>query len=637
MENINCNCQEDIINKVNQIQDFINGKLLDITEAECSRMNNEDERIKNETARQKAESNRITNENVRQEGYNKIVEQIDKYTKSEKGRQQNELERINNENKRQQWESCRKDAENIRKELESSRQAAETQRTTSEINRIENENNRVIAENKRSIAEQNRQQKELIRETQESIRQDNELIRKNQENSRIQAENIREENENNRVIAEEQREKVIADAKNTVKEAANVNAELDGTKVNITNRKGETKSLELVDIDEHVTVTMKTKISDVTLSGKVLNVFRNHGETPEQYTTNDQGVVTFSVTRGTYYEIHFPDVGIAQPIDPIGYTATLPIRNIEVEYIPAAEGPQEHVIIELCKALLDGTKEVFPNINFSVQINNGDIQNYTVDTQGQYQFDVPVNKKCTVTFTQQEGFYNTTTLVKEFTASSSNRVIRFIYYTYKNGIFIVTEDGQEYTLNQFKEQNLDKTTAKMIAVYERNLLKNNGVIYASIKDLSTADYADGDARRDWCNQEVLFKDIPEQGNDINAMYYYDGNGATTAILQEAKERTLVCNAATYARTKQITIDGNTMYGYLPSIGQIYTFQYNSTAIDEILKYIVGDSTMTVSNNFIHTLKWTSGQNRASAAWNYDARLGIYNKTNNFFVACFYAY
>ena len=633
MENTNCNCQENIINKVNQVQDFINEKLLDITEAECSRINSENERIKNETARQKAESNRITNENVRQEVYNKIVEQIDKFTKSEKGRQQNELERINNENKRQQWENCRKYAENIRKELESSRQTAETQRTTSEINRKENENNRVIAEDKRNIAEQNRQQKELIRETQESTRQDNELIRKNQENSRVNAENVREENENNRVIAEEQREKVIADAKNIVKETANVNAELDGTKVNITNRKGETKSLELVDIDEHVTVTMKTKIANVTLSGKVLNVFRNHGETPEQYTTNDQGVVTFSVTRGTYYEIHFPDVGIAQPINPIGYTATLPVRNIEVEYIPAAEGPQEHVTIELQKALLDGTREAFPNINFSVQINNGNIQNYTVDAQGQYQFDVPVNKKYTVTFTQQEGFYNTTTLVKEFTALSSNRVYRLIYYTYKNGIFIVTEDGQEYTLNQFKEQNLDKTTAKMVAVYERNLVKNNGVIYASIKDLSTADYPS----KQWCNQNVLFKDIPEQGNNINAMYYYDGNGATTAILQEAKERYLICDAATYARTKQITIDGNTMYGYLPSIGQIYTFQYNSTAIDEILKYIVGDNTKTVSNNFINTWKWSSCQNRESAAWYYYTYLGNNDRTGNGYVACFYAY
>ena len=380
---------------------------------------------------------------------------------------------------------------------------------------------------------------------------------------------------------------------------------------------------------------MKTKIADVTLSGMVLNVFRNHGETPEQYTTNDQGVVTFSVTRGTYYEIHFPDVGVAQPINPIGYTATLPVRNIEVEYIPAAEGPQEHVTIELYKALLDGTREVFPNINFSVQINNGDVQNYTVDTQGQYQFDVPVNKKYIVTFTQQEGFYNTTSLVKEFTASSSNRIIRLIYYTYKNGIFIVTEDGQEYTLNQFKEQNIDKTTAKMVAVYERNLVKNNGVIYASIADLSTANYPN----KQWCNQNVLFNDIPSNGNDINAMYYYDGNGATTAILQEAGERDLVCEAATYAKTKQITIDGNTMYGYLPSIGQIYIFQHNSTAIDEILKYIVGDNTKTVSNDFVDTWKWTSCQKEESDAWYYFTSLGYIYKTYNYdyYVACFYAY
>lgn len=202
MENTNCNCQENIIDKVNQVQDFINGKLLDITKAECSRMNNENERIKNETSRQKAECDRITNENVRQNGYNKIVEQIDKFTESEKRIQQNELERINNENKRQQQEKCRKDAENIRKELESSRKTAETQRITSEINRIGSENNRVIAENKRNIAEQNRQQSELIREAQESTRQDNELTRKNQENSRVQTENVRVEAENTRVQAE---------------------------------------------------------------------------------------------------------------------------------------------------------------------------------------------------------------------------------------------------------------------------------------------------------------------------------------------------------------------------------------------------------------------------------------------------
>lgn len=202
----------------------------------------------------------------------------------------------------------------------------------------------------------------------------------------------------------------------------------------------------------------------------------------------------------------------------------------------------------------------------------------------------------------------------------------------KNGIFIVTEDGQEYTLDQFKTQNLNKTTAKMIAVYERNLVENNGVIFASIADLSTANYP----RKQWCNQNVLFNDIPSNGNSTD-MYYYDGNGATTAILQEAKERQLICNAATYARTKQITIDGNTMYGYLPSIGQIDTFQHNSTAIDEILKYIVGDSTKTVNNEFINSRKWTSCQNGTSYAWSY--RTSLYNDDKGYLnnVACFYAY
>lgn len=627
MENKTCDCSNNLLQKINQIQEFINGKLLDITEAECSRINNEDQRVKNENSRKDAECERVTNEETRQDGYTKFSRLEDQYASNEKGRQSNELDRINSETIREHAENCRKNAETFRQEFEKSRQLEENKRVASEITRINNESSRITTENNRVISEDNRKAAEDNRIEAEHNRVSNEDIRVASENQRINNENLRKQAEEARVNAENIR------IKNNIG-AENVNAELSGTKINITNRKGETKSLELVDIDEHVTVKLKSEIEGLSISGIKLNVFRNHGETPETYTTNDQGIATFSVTRGTYYEIHFPDASNAQSVSPIGYTATLPVRTIEVTYKPASEGPQEHIVIETKKVLLDGTNEVFPNIDFTIQIADGEIQKFSTNANGQYELDVPIGKKYKVIFSSQWGLYTITKLTKEFTASISNRIIRLIYYKYKSGVFVVTDDGQEYTLDQFKEQNIDKTKAKMIAVYEKNLIQNNGIIYASIEDLSTANYPN----KQWCNQKVLFKDIPENGNDSNAMYYYDGNGQTNAILQEAKERLLVCEAASYAHNKQIAIGGNTMYGYLPSIGQMYIFIQNDTEIDNILKYIVGDTTKTVANQFRNIQKWTSSQNSNDYAWGFRSDVNVNYKTGNYSgVACFYAY
>lgn len=173
----------------------------------------------------------------------------------------------------------------------------------------------------------------------------------------------------------------------------------------------------------------------------------------------------------------------------------------------------------------------------------------------------------------------------------------------------------------------------MIAVQDKNLIANNSIIYASIEDLSTQNFSN----ISWCSSNVLFSSIPEKGSDTSSQYYYDGNSATTAIINEANSKTLSVPAATYARTKYIVIDGNTMHGYLPSIGQFQIFMYNSTAIDEILKYIVGDSTKTISNDFTNRWKWTSCQSGVSYAWGYGVRLNDFVKKGNCFVACFYAY
>lgn len=158
MENKTCECSNNLLQKINQVQEFINGKLLDINKAECSRINGEKERIKNENSRKEAETKRVTNEEARQDGYTKFSRLEDQYASNEKDRQINELERINYETTREHNETYRKDTELSRQEFEKSRQLEENKRVASEIIRVNNENLRQSAEIARVEAEKTREE-----------------------------------------------------------------------------------------------------------------------------------------------------------------------------------------------------------------------------------------------------------------------------------------------------------------------------------------------------------------------------------------------------------------------------------------------------------------------------------------------
>lgn len=477
------------------------------------------------------------------------------------------------------------------------------------------------AESSRASAEQTRGTAESERLKAEAERQGNERARKDAEQARDEAEERREAFFN-------------TTAQPSIEEAGKVNAELDGTKISVTNRKGETKSLEFVDIDEHVTVTIKSDVEGLSVSNISVTVYRNHGEVPESYTTDADGEVTFSVTRGTYYEVHFPEKTGAQLISPMGYTATLPVRNIEATYLSDGDGAFEAVAIETKKVNADNSKEAFPNVNITVQIGSGEAQTLTTDAEGKTTFNVPVGKSYKIVFSEQSGYFLffERSYTRELVADSITREIDFFYSAYKTGVYIVTQGGKEYTLESFKAMAVDVSEAKMVAVYERNLMLNGGVIYASIDELSKQSFP----QIEWCNKSVLFNDIPSDGRNTDSQYYYDGNGATKAIVKEATERGLLVPAATCAQGNTVAIGGKTMTGYLPSVGQKVILQNNATAVNEILKYVTGGTAKSMSV-YSKSWKWTSAQSGIADAWVFTSSTGSGYEADGNGVACFYAY
>lgn len=217
-------------------------------------------------------------------------------------------------------EEARKEAETLRGTAEQGRVTAEEARASAEGSRTKAEEGRVSAEAERVKAEQARTEIEIERQTNELTRKDNETKRVAAESERVKAETARGDAETKR---ESDFDTAIQAAETATTGAETCNVTMQGSTISVTNRHGETKSVDVINTDEEVTVTIASSVDSIKVAGIKINVFLNNGKTPQTYTTNAEGKVTFTVARGNYYQVVFPEYGNAQPIAPQGYTAVL--------------------------------------------------------------------------------------------------------------------------------------------------------------------------------------------------------------------------------------------------------------------------------------------------------------------------
>lgn len=268
---------------------------------------NEGERIAAEQQRASAEASRVSEENKRSE--------------SEKARHAAETERMSNEDARKASEAQRANAEAGRNREESIRQGAESDRVATERQRVTAEENRNLQEDARQTAESERANEETARQTAENERgadeqerKANETERKTAETQRKEAEETRIAAEASRVSAEEQREATLATTKANCEAATkkasdaaseatiatskadastekanaaavaaeNVDATLANDVLTVTNRNGESTSLQLASYAEvgdvvsevkHLSETMGayTDRPDIVLTAKEMN------------------------------------------------------------------------------------------------------------------------------------------------------------------------------------------------------------------------------------------------------------------------------------------------------------------------------------------------------------------------------
>lgn len=401
-------------------------------------------------------------------------------------------------------------------------------------------------------------------------------------------------------------------AKTALSAAENVNADLVDHVLTVTNRQGEVKSINLGDIDEVVTVTITSSVESVEVGGISIAVRYNHGTTPQTFVTDGDGKVIFRVHRGEYYELSVPQYGNAQPISPVGFTAVLESRDINLSYLPYDEESSEKVVVTVTRYGADNQGTAYEGIPVSVTYDKKTVE-YQSDSKGQVTVYVPYGKEYTVKVENQEGYYvsfNKNTRI--YTATVSQRLLHYRMYQFKAGIFVVDDNLNEYYIDDWVATGRDSEEVMALKVADSTLMINKGTFMIRTSDLRNMSKL---PKLPWCTQQLLFTSIASNGNVSSDANYYNGESSTFFIRQEAQERSLSVPAADYAYNQIFCIGGQDLHGFKMSAGQEFIHMANASPIKQILTALYGEDVGNAYYKFVMTnWRWTSTQNGAGYAW-----------------------
>ena len=422
-------------------------------------------------------------------------------------------------------------------------------------------------------------------------------------------------------------------AENAASGAEKCNVILEGSTVKVTDRNGETKSVDVINTDEEVTVTIASSVDSIKVAGIKINVFLNNGKTPQSYTTNAEGKATFTIDRGNYYQVVFPEYGNAQPIAPQGYTAVLGSRNINVEYLPYDEDSMEKVIITATK-YDDNVGTAWEGIPVIVTVDRKDTT-YQTDAKGQVTVFVPYKKEYTVRIDNQDGYnvsFNKNSRTN--TANVPQRLIDYRFYQFKAGIFVVDIDKNEYYIDDWVAAGKTADDAVAIKVADASLLVNHGTFCIRTSDIKNVSQL---VSKPWCTQNLQFDSIALNGNNVKDANYYNGESSSYLIRQEAQERSLSVPAFDYAYDQIFTIGGEELHGFVMSVGQEYVHVANIGIIKQVLETLYGEEVATNYYDFVmKKYRWTSTQSSATNAWSYSNSANNITKSNSYVVLPVYA-
>ena len=617
--------------------------------------------------------------------------------KAESERQSYETERRQSESERNKAEQARKLAEEERSEAEASRNTAETQRVEAESQRqkdvedaiasmesaekkatdatiaaqsaTENANNATSSANEATAnavaATQNAQSatKEAVTATANAntAMTNANIATENATNATNRATEL--SNKAEETIAKS--EKAASDAASAVENANNANKAATTAATNATTaatnantaadnanaaadnanaaaeRANEAADLVYNGPEEVVSVALYSAVEGVSTSGLELYVYINDNSVPLIYTTNENGMATFRVTKGLRYDIVFPDITGCAPIGRLSYTAALQTRGIEVTYREYVVASKERVTIAFRKYPENTTwngGEIYADGIAYVTINGVETV-YHADSDGFVVFEVPIGEEYKVRVEKPDGLHLLSGVYSStYTAEGGSRFIPVSFHLYLSSFLIVDADGGEWTMDGWEAAGKEASEAKLLHVATEELLAAGCDFFMSLDMMAYRKYdTTGETINTmaWAAQNVEFTSIPLNGNDTTKDYYYDGLTATNLIVAEGTSRGIAtpCHTVTLRQTFPLGLE--TLKGFTPSYGQWAVMIANYSYINSIVTAMRPDG--DVVTKFWGINKGVSAQYNATEAWSVGMDLRSILKHNPNVFAPFSAY
>ena len=392
--------------------------------------------------------------------------------------------------------------------------------------------------------------------------------------------------------------------------------------------------------EEVVSVALYSSVEGVTTAGLDLYVYINDNSVPLIYTTNENGMATFRVTKGLRYDIVFPDITGCAHIGRLSYTAALQTRGIEVTYREYVVASTERVTIAFRKYPENTTwngGEIYADGIAYVTINDVETV-YHADSDGFVVFEVPIGEEYNVRVEKPDGLHLLSGVYSStYTAEGGSRFIPVSFHLYLSSFLIVDADGGEWTMDGWEAAGKEASEAKLLHVATEELLTAGCDFFMSLDMMAYRKYdTTGETINpmSWAPQTEEFTSIPLNGNDATKDYYYDGLTATNLIVDEGTNRGIAtpCHTATLRQT--FTLGLETLQGFTPSCGQWAIMIANYAYINSIVTALRPDG--DVVTKFWGIAKGVSAQSFAKNAWCVGRYLDSYNKKTNYF-APFSAY
>lgn len=425
----------------------------------------------------------------------------------------------------------------------------------------------------------------------------------------------------------------ITAVNNAIAQAQRVNATLNGTVVTITDKNGNANSVDLAAAtDERVYITVHSSDDNMNVEDLTILVYYNMSQVAsETLHTDASGEAFVSVPNTTIYKIVFPAVGGYYTPPTLSYHAVVSQRAVDVVYEKIPQNDCEVTIQVEKKDDTVITKLAERNIYVTIGNNT---TTYQTDSDGKVVLHVQHGQTYSVSTDNLNNYYLATDPSGSYTATDLSESILYFYLPFRSGLFIVASDGTEYAVDQWQEALANNTVvnsdAKLVKVATATLATNHGIFAIDIDEVCSGTLV----KKSWSTPNNLaMESIPLNGNSASALYYYDGKSASQLIQSEGDSRTIETQAVDEAMNRTVTINNQTINGFLGSVGQYSILQQNISEIDGILRVVRPSTTRVMSN--ITESKWTSTQGSASVSCYWSTVAATTLKGYSFIVLPFY--